>query len=483
MLFSTYTFFVFLLVVLAVGGIAQRTRSSILVWPLVIASLAFYAKWDYRYLALLIGSMVFNYAIGNTIAATRSRAVFALGIIVDIGLLGWFKYANWITANLSSVQLWDEPSHIILPLAISFFTFEQISYLVDCRKGLIRPATVAEYAFFVTFFPKLIAGPIVRFSELQPQIARMQINLTSLSAGLTLFVIGLGKKLLVADYMVQFVTPVFDHARLGLEIGTIDAWLGALCYTFQLYFDFSGYSDMAIGLSLMFGLSLPLNFYSPYKATSIIEFWRRWHMTLSRFLRDYIYFPLGGGRRGPVRRYINLFVVMTLGGLWHGAGSTFIIWGALHGCYLAVNHAFRAIVADWKPTSIVARFGWRLAAWGLTFLSVVIGWVFFRAEGAPAAVHLLSAMFVPNRVQPAIDQPIAMVAIAGALALALLTPNSNQIMGGQVLGSAVTESRVVDAPKWIVWRPNPSWAAIIGVALFGVITGMSTPRPFLYFTF
>jgi alginate O-acetyltransferase complex protein AlgI len=483
LLFSTYTFLVFLLVVLAVGGSLQTKRSSILVWWLIVASLTFYAKWNYWYLALLMGSMVFNYAIGNAIAATRSRAVFAIGIIADIGLLGWFKYANWISTNLSSVGLWGEPSHIILPLAISFFTFEQISYLIDCRKGRIRPATITEYAFFVTFFPKLIAGPIVRFSELQPQIARMRIDLTSLSAGLTLFVIGLGKKLLVADYMVQFVTPVFDSAKIGREVGTVDAWLGVLSYTFQLYFDFSGYSDMAVALSLMFGLSLPLNFYSPYKATSIIEFWRRWHMTLSRFLRDYIYFPLGGSRRGPMRRYINLFVVMTLGGLWHGAGSTFIIWGALHGFYLGVNHAFRAVAADWRPTSIAAQLGWRFAAWGLTFVAVVIGWVFFRAEGLHAAAHLLSAMFAPKLGQPAVDQQIAMVAIAGALALALLAPNSNQIMGRQVLGAAVTESKLVDAPKWIVWRPSPSWAALAGVALFAAITGMSSPRPFLYFTF
>nr|WP_249803425.1 MBOAT family O-acyltransferase [Bradyrhizobium zhengyangense] len=417
------------------------------------------------------------------IAITRSRTIFVFGIIADVGLLAWFKYANWISANLSSAGLWNDPTHIVLPLAISFFTFEQISYLADCRKGLIRPATIREYAFFVTFFPKLIAGPIVRFSELQPQIARMRIDLASLSVGLTLFVIGLCKKLLVADYMVQFVTPVFDQAKMGGNVATLDAWLGALSYTFQLYFDFSGYSDMAIGLSLMFGLSLPLNFYSPYKATSIIEFWRRWHMTLSRFLRDYIYFPLGGSRRGPVRRYINLIVVMTVGGLWHGAGATFVVWGALHGSYLAVNHLFRAAGGGWKPISVGAQFGCTVIYWILTFVAVVVGWVFFRADGAGTAVNLLVAMFAPTSGAPAIDQGLAVVAVLIALVMTLVAPNSNQLIGRQVLGSAVTESKLVDARKWIVWQPNATWAIIIGVGLFAALASMSTPRPFLYFTF
>ena len=283
--------------------------------------------------------------------------------------------------------------------------------------------------------------------------------------------------------MVKFVTPVFDQAEMGGSVATIDAWLGALSYTFQLYFDFSGYSDMAIGLSLMFGLSLPLNFYSPYKATSIIEFWRRWHMTLSRFLRDYIYFPLGGSRRGPVRRYINLLVVMTVGGVWHGAGATFVIWGALHGSYLAVNHLFRAASAGWKPISVGAQFGCTVIYWILTFVAVVVGWVFFRADAAGTAVNLLVAMFAPTSGAPAIDQGVAAVAVLIALVLTLVAPNSNQIIGRQVLGSAVTESKLVDARKWIVWQPNATWALMIGVGLFAALASMSTPRPFLYFTF
>ncbi|WP_309246667.1 MBOAT family O-acyltransferase [Ramlibacter montanisoli] len=282
---------------------------------------------------------------------------------------------------------------MILPLGISFYTFTQIAFLVDTYQGKVTEFNFFRYALFVTWFPHLIAGPVLHHAEMMPQFARKavcRIDWQNVAVGLSIFVLGLAKKVLLADSIAEFASPVFDGVKAGAQPMLFEAWVGALAYTLQLYLDFSAYSDMAIGLSLMFNVRLPLNFDSPYKATSIIDFWRRWHMTLSRFLRDYLYIPLGGGRAGNARRYANLMTTMVLGGLWHGAGWTFVVWGTLHGCYLLVNHAWRAFRR---------RHGWgeggraaALAAGALTFLAVVVGWVFFRADSMASAVTMLQGM-------------------------------------------------------------------------------------------
>jgi len=270
------------------------------------------------------------------------------GIVLNLSALGWFKYANFIA---STVDRWVEAGFtlapIVLPLAISFFTFQQIAYLVDAYRTARSEPDWLQYALFVSFFPQLIAGPIVHHREMLPQfdeVGRRGPALRDLEVGATIFAIGLFKKVVIADGVAPWSTEVFESVALGAWPGLVESWGAALAYTFQLYFDFSGYSDMAVGLGLLFGIRLPLNFASPYRATSIVEFWRRWHITLSRFLRDYLYIPLGGNRRGPARRYLNVMITMVLGGLWHGAGWTFIAWGALHGVYLLINYAWRAVL-------------------------------------------------------------------------------------------------------------------------------------------
>ena len=401
MLFNSYVFIFAFLPVVFFGfyAIGRYSHNLALLW-LTFASLFFYAWWDVRFVGLLLGSIVFNYGFGYLIGQRLSKStgspklLLVSAIVANMILLGYFKYANFFVENLN--QLAGTTlliRKVLLPLGISFFTFTQIAFLVDTYQGKVKEYSFIHYTLFVTYFPHLIAGPVLHHKEMMPQFARPDtcfINLENVAAGLSIFVLGLAKKVLIADSMGDMATPIFDAVSTGGQPMLFESWIGALAYTLQLYFDFSAYSDMAIGISLMFNVRLPLNFNSPYKATSIIEFWRRWHMTLSRFLRDYLYIPLGGSRHGKGRRYVNLMVTMLLGGLWHGAGWTFVIWGGLHGFYLMINHAWR---------NLKQRMGWgdggrwsNLGAGALTFLAVVVGWVFFRADSFSSAVNLLQGM-------------------------------------------------------------------------------------------
>jgi len=335
MLFNSYPFLLGFLPVTLIGffAIGRVSRPGAAAW-LTLASLVFYGWWSPAYVALLLASIAFNYTLGARIARARARDEPALArrlliaaVTIDLATLGYFKYANFFLDTLTTVSGITLPAaRVILPLGISFFTFTQIAFLVDAYRGIAREYNPIHFALFVTYFPHLIAGPILHHKEMMPQFARPRIYVPhagNLAVGATIFAIGLFKKTVLADRIAPFVAPVFDGAA-ATPPTLLVAWGGALAYTFQLYFDFSGYSDMAIGLSRLFGVQLPLNFASPYKSRSIIEFWRRWHMTLSRFLRDYVYFALGGNRRGRLRRYVNLFLTMLLGGLWHGAGWTFV---------------------------------------------------------------------------------------------------------------------------------------------------------------
>lgn len=368
---------------------------------LVAASIFFYGWWNPAYVSLILLSILFNYALGVTLSNKKInrlnlKIVLFSGITANLGLLGYYKYANFFIANVALLadHQFNE-QHVILPLAISFFTFQQIAYLVDAYQGGTREYNFLHYCLFVTFFPQLIAGPIVHHKEMLPQFFKEEIykiNYENLAVGLTIFFIGLFKKVVLADGIAVYSTPVFDAAASGYTLTFFEAWGGALSYTFQLYFDFSGYSDMAIGLARLFGIRLPLNFYSPYKATNIIDFWRRWHMTLSRFLRDYLYIPLGGNRNGSIRRFANIFITMVLGGLWHGAGWTFIAWGAFHGFFLISNHIWHYC------RNLIGHDVGEETFWGsgmsriLTFTIVTIGWVFFRSASFGSAVDILKAM-------------------------------------------------------------------------------------------
>lgn len=352
---------------------------------LVLASFFFYGYWDMRYVPLLFGSICFNYLVGKQLEANNGhKGWLAFGIVINVLLLGYFKYTDFFLNTLNDVtgtNFFDLP-HIILPLGISFFTFTQTAYLMDAYRGEAKNQSFATYCEFVTIFPHLIAGPIINHKEMIPQFVTdktFRINYENIALGLMIFTFGLFKKVVIADKLAIYANEAFSHTD---SLTCVEAWIGALSYTLQLYFDFSGYSEMAIGLALLFNLKIPVNFNSPYQARSIIDFWRRWHMTLGLWVKNYLYIPMGGNRHGELKKMRNLFVSMLIIGLWHGAGWTFIIWGGLHGLLLMINHA-------WRRTSITLP---KVMNWGITFLCVVICWVFFRAGSLQEALSILNSM-------------------------------------------------------------------------------------------
>jgi len=515
-LFNSYEFIfgllpISLLIYHLAGAFGRRDLG--LAW-LVLVSLFFYAYWDATYLWLIGGSVIGNFALGGQLArqdlqSQFRRSLLIFGVAANLALLGYYKYAHFAAENfalLTGGEVAMQP--IVLPLAISFFTFVQLTFLVDAYRGVVRDFNLIHYTLFVTFFPHLIAGPIVHHKDLMPQFARKLVKsglAGDLAVGATIFSIGLFKKAVLADNVAPYATRVFDSALAGGQLQFFEAWGGALAYTVQLYFDFSGYADMAIGASRMFGILLPLNFASPYKATSIIEFWRRWHMTLSRFLRDYLYVALGGNRHGAVARYRNLAITMLLGGLWHGAGWTFVVWGALHGFYLIVNHALRAFRANVLGHDL-ARSPWWIIVCGavVTQLAVVVGWVFFRAANLDTALAMLHAMaggngldllalaeFVRAKLGAGGTADIsALLGSFGGLtgfvwigllfAIAWFMPATHEFM--HRYEPALLEKADVTSGRF-EWRPSLPWAfALSSLAVIGVlyISGVSE---FLYFQF
>ena len=399
LLFNSYEYiFLFLPAVFAGYFFLHRQHRNLAARLfLVAASLFFYAYWKTEYLALLLFSILFNYSIGsvmkNSTPHHRARRWLILGIAVNLGLLGYFKYTGFLFENLNTLFGLSLPCpHIVLPLAISFFTFQQIAYLVDTYRGEAKAHGFLDYVLFVTFFPQLIAGPIVHHKEMMLQFAKRSnwaLDYGNIATGLFLFSLGLFKKVVIADSFALWVDNGFAHAA---SLNMMEAWFTSLSYTMQLYFDFSGYTDMALGAALLFNIKLPINFDSPYKAVNIREFWRRWHMTLTRFLRDYLYIPLGGSRRGPMVTYRNILLVFVLGGIWHGAGWTFAVWGLLHGVALSLHRLWSSL--SWKMP--------RWSAWALTFFFVNTAWVFFRADSLHDAWQLLSAMFFGDPVLPGV---------------------------------------------------------------------------------
>ncbi len=407
MLFNSFAFIFAFLPIVLVGFFALARFSHRLAagW-LTLASLVYYGWWDPGYVALLLASIGVNYSLGTRIARmhesgqrSRGKRLLLLAIAANLGLLGYYKYGIFLVSNAQTLFGHAGPlPEIILPLGISFFTFTQIAFLVDAHRGLARDYSLTHYTLFVTYFPHLIAGPILHHREMMPQFDRRATyvpNWDNIAVGLTMFIFGLFKKTVIADDMAGFASPAFNAAAAGTQLTLLEAWGAALAYTFQIYFDFSGYTDMALGASRMFGIVLPLNFRSPYKARSIIDFWRRWHITLSRFLRDYVYIPLGGNRKTELRRYQNLLLTMLIGGLWHGAGWTFVFWGALHGVYLVINHAWRSLR---RHFDFASPPGARALAILTTFIAVVVAWVFFRAADFTTAVSIVAGMAGQNGV-------------------------------------------------------------------------------------
>lgn len=405
MLFNAPEFiFVFLPIVLAVFFLLSHARRiSEAIGFLVLASLVFYGWWKPAYLIILLFSLIFNFMLSRRIlqldkGSPAAEWCLGIGISVNLGLIAYYKYTNFGIDIVNSIFSTDFGAiRLLLPLGISFFTFQQIAYLVDTYRGITKEFRFIHYCLFVTFFPQLIAGPIVHYTKVMDQFEKPEtfhFNWNHMAIGLFIFTIGFFKKAVLADEVAGFANPVFMAADNGLAVSTLEAWAAALAYSLQLYFDFSGYSDMAIGLGFMFGIRLQLNFNSPYKAANIIDFWRRWHMTLSQFLRDYVYIPLGGNRQGELRRHTNLMTTMLIGGLWHGAGWNFVIWGGLHGVYLVVNHFFKylsGLLPKWmnplnfKPFSVLC-----------TFVFVLLSWVFFRAVTLNGAGAMLGEMLLQH---------------------------------------------------------------------------------------
>lgn len=504
MLFNSYGFIFLYLPVVLLGffWLARFSHTYAAAW-LAFASLFFYGYWNPAYIGLLLGSIVCNYAFGLWIAkagfgtqdsgnkkhegrqpqTVNRKLLLTVAIAANLLLLCYYKYANFFMGSVNSIAgtQWSL-GEIILPLGVSFFTFTQIAFLVDTYQGKVKEYNFIHYVLFVTYFPHLIAGPILHHKEMMPQFAHTssyRINWEHVATGLMLFTLGLCKKTLGADALAPYANGIFNGVQNGILPTSYEAWAGALTYTLQLYFDFSGYTDMALGIALLFNIKLPINFDSPYKATSIIDFWRRWHMTLSRFLRDYLYIPLGGNRKGQVRRYLNLAATMLLGGLWHGAGWTFVVWGALHGAYLTINHLWREMISE--------RFLRRAPVWlgaltggMITFIAVVAAWVVFRSTDIDHARIMLAAMFGIN------SRPISLDAVLhGQL---LLTTD----LSGRDLIKLLALSLA-----WVWLLPNSSrlrfikgnyilalaQAAVVVYLLFLAIDQFGSYSPFLYFQF
>lgn len=354
---------------------------------LLLASIVFYSWWNPIYVFLLLFTILFNFIVGRQLSYNKTnftrKSLLFFGVAVNLSLLGYYKYCNFFIDNANSllntsIVIRD----IILPIGISFITFQTIAFLVDCYKGQTKEYNLVNYSLFVTFFPQLIAGPIVHHGEMLPQFVQQEnkyINYENLLRGSLMVMLGLVKKVVIADTFAIWANNGFDTAPV---LNFAEAWITSLSYTFQLYYDFSGYCDMAVGLGLMFNIRIPINFNSPYKATGIADFWRRWHITLSRFLRDYLYIPLGGNKKGFARELTNLLIVFVLGGLWHGAAWTFVFWGFLHGAAIIVERLFR-LTKTKLPVFL---------SWLLTFGFVNAAWVFFRAISWNDAIKVLKGM-------------------------------------------------------------------------------------------
>jgi alginate O-acetyltransferase complex protein AlgI len=517
MLFNSLPFiFGFLPLALVVTYALGRWRRDAAKLALLLLSFGFYAMWRWQQLPLLLFSIGFNFILGALIrrfeAAGRTRAVtisLIFGILIDLSLLGWFKYANFVVDNVNAVfGAGIQLPKIALPLAISFFTFQKLAYLIDTARGETRRISLLDFSVFAAFFPQLIAGPIVHFKEIVPQLQTRRFGRLisrNLLVGLVLFAIGLFKKTVIADTLAAYATPLFHTAAQDQPLGLTGGWLAALSFTFQLYFDFSGYSDMAIGLGRMFGVKLPLNFHSPLRAPSIIDYWRRWHMTLQRFIVAYIFQPLslpltrfayGSAMTGWAAFAVGIgvptFVTFVAVGIWHGAGWTFVLFGVMHAIYICINEAWR----EWQQRrhrlrrrrGIAARppgIGLIAVYHLITLLGVILANVMFKVGHPRDAVSVWRSM-------AGLDGPggagldwglVAALVISGLIVF--LTPNSQQIMGRFDPAYNWREwSDVARAPLAWTWKPNAAGLVFAGLVLFfGITFIMRGPAVFIYFNF
>jgi len=461
-LFNSYEYLIYFLPATVLGFFAFGEHPRWAVRWLVVASLFFYGWWNPAHLPLIVASIGVNFWLAHRIQRSPARHRWLVtGVAANLALLGVYKYADFLLRTLAQVGLIAPVElGLALPLGISFFTFTQIAFLVDVSRDKAREPSFDNYALFVTFFPHLLAGPIIHHSEMMPQFqstSNKRVDWHNVAAGLFLLAIGLAKKVFLADPLVPIVTAGFDHAQ---TVGLIQAWLSALAYTLQIYFDFSGYTDMALGAALIFNIRLPINFDSPYRALDLRAFWHRWHMTLSRFLREYVYVPLGGNRAGEARVLANLLLTFLLGGLWHGAAWTFVCWGALHGIGLCVVRVWRSSGHGLPPA----------IAWAITFVFVVVTWVFFRAQSVPDAWAIIRAM---TGMSPKADWPAVQTLLSANIAALCAL-----IAGTLIVFRRRNSNELVDSfdGSWMA-------AAAATAALTLAVLQLSTVAPFLYFNF
>ncbi|HZF69983.1 MBOAT family protein [Sulfuricurvum sp.] len=499
MLFNSYAFIFAFLPVMLIGYfwlLRQRLIMGSKIW-LVGGSLFFYGYWSIVYIPLLLSSILVNFFVGSAIATSNSespdnftlrkslnrvpnKALLLFGIVFNVGLLIYFKYTDFFLENFNGIFASNIPlPHIVLPLGISFFTFTQIAFLVDAYKKEVKEYDFLHYMLFVTYFPHLLAGPILHHKEMMPQFSNkwnFTVRWRNIAVGLFLFSIGLFKKVVIADTFAQWATMGFDGATI---LNFFEAWATSLSYTLQLYFDFSGYTDMAIGMSLMFNIRLPINFNSPYKARDIQDFWRRWHITLSRFLRDYIYIPLGGNKVSRLRNYLNLFTVFLVGGIWHGASWMFVIWGALHGIAIVIHRI-------WKDLGL-RMWGW--LGWFITFNFVNIAWVFFRSKDWPMAHNVLSGMLGLNGIvlPEALAGKLGFLHISGltfghwTTSVTMIQKNMNIALLLILLIFAVSMN---NSNEWSVkLRNNPIWIILTSITLYIGLINLNKVSEFIYFNF
>jgi alginate O-acetyltransferase complex protein AlgI len=505
MLFNSLEFiYLFLPSAVALHFLAARWSTSLAVAVTILSSLVFYAWWKPPYVILPIISIMANYWLARKILLAdvkTARAIMLTGVTANLLVLGYFKYFDFLMSIIEQ----RNPVAPDVPLALSFTTFVQVAFLVELARDR-TPIALPRYAMFVSFFPHLIAGPIVRWTELGPQLAdrlRYRVDWNNIALGLTIFCIGLAKKVMYADKLAPHVAGVFDAAATGAPITAAAAWGASVAYSVQLYFDFSGYSDMAVGLGLLFNFRLPINFAAPFRASSIIDLWRRWHISLSRFLRDFVYVPMGGSERGRVRQAINLVATMVLGGLWHGANWTFIAWGAFHGVLLVFNHLWRTLRGPQKSNLLSRTF-----AWLFTFGAFVVGLTMFRSSDIQTARRLLEAMTgfghasagAPILVEWdfwGIDRGyisesfvrtwlgsywsvVGTLLTLATLAIALFVPDTMEIVDYR---EGEPRTRWRRTRRFLIWRPTAFWAFAI-VALFAVVfLNLNTFTEFLYYKF